>query len=308
MNALRAACAAVLLMPALASAARYDPDSDRAVLRQTATASHGAIADAAALALEPEKAPAIAAGLDEGVRLARLAADAARALDAAAQLRAADMAAGVKDGALDRKLKELAEPIAAERLRWDRLAPEPEELKKKAEELPPEEKKKVLSLLAKASSSLQSADDALRPFEESVKLAGSQALEMKAAQKDSLRPLVEVSSAAAGMISRSDALPEAAAEAKARLSALGQEPRGVARSRAGEKLEAAREISRQLFENADTACNRVDDFRRRSAAYERAAGDYEKARLAASAGPAAAKAFLDEAQRALALAREHFKK
>ena len=299
--------AAALLAPAPALAARYDPDADRAALRQAATLSHSTVVDATGRALEPEQVPAITAGLDEGLRLAQAASAAARSLDAAAQKRAAEMEAGVKASS-ELKIKELSEPIAAERLRRERLSAEHEELKTKVEGLPDEDKKKLLPLLAKAANALGSAADALRPLESSVKIMSEQALEMKEARQDALGPFSEVASGASGVIARAEDLPAPLAEAKARLGALGQEPRNVARNRAWEKLELLRGITSGLFQAADRACNRADDFRRRSASYEKAFSVFEDARRGASSGPAGAKALLDEAHKTLALVRERLKK
>jgi hypothetical protein len=303
----RVMLAAVLLAPSPALAARYDPDAARAALRQAATLSHSTVVDASGRALEPEQAPAITAGLDEGLRLAQLASVTARSLDAAAQKRAAEMDAGVKASS-ELKIKELSDPIAAERLRWERLSNEHEELKQKVDALPDEEKKKLLPLLAKAANALGSAADALRPLESSIKIMSEQALEMKEAHQDSLGPLVEISSAVSGVIAHAEDLPAPLAEAKTRLGALGQEPRNVARSRAWEKLELLRGITSSLFQAADRACNRADDLRRRSASYERASGAFEKARQAASSGPAGTKALLDEARKTLAQVRERLEK
>lgn len=303
----RVLLAAVLLAPSPALAARYDPDADRFALRQAATVSHSTVVDATGRPLEPEQVPAITAGLDEGLRLAQAASAAASSLDAAARKRAAEMAAGVKASA-DPKIKELSDPIAAERLRWERLSKDHEELKRKVDGLPDEERKKLLPLLAKAENALQSAADALRPLESAVKIMGEQAPEMREARQDALGPLVEVSTAAAGVIGSAEGLPAPLAEAKSRLGALGLEPRNVARKRAWETLELLRDITRNLFQYADIACNRADDFRRRSASYEKAFGAFENARLAASSGPAGAKAHLDEARKTLALARERLEK
>lgn len=296
----------IFLAPHIASASRYDPDSDRAALRQAASLSHSTIVDATGLALVPEKVPAITAGLDEGLRQAQLAADSARSLDAAAQKRGAEMTAGADPSTLDRKLKELLEPLAAERLRWERLNAEQEDLKDKVDRLPDEEKKKLLPLLSKASRALSAAADALRPLEESAKIAAEQTLEMKAARQESLGPLIEISSTTSGVIRQADDMPETLSEAKSRLGVLGQEPRNVARSRAWEKLALLRDITRQLFEAADRACNRADSFRRRSADFEKSSAEFE-ARLAAGSGLAGAKSLLDEAHKALTSVRERLK-
>ncbi|MBI2387538.1 MAG: hypothetical protein HYV14_16230 [Elusimicrobia bacterium] len=288
--------AVVLLAPAPVLAARYDPSFDRAALRQAATSAHSGIVEATGLALELEKVPAITAGLDEGLRQARLAADAARALDAAARQRGAALETGSKDAALARRIKEVSEPVAAERLRLSRLASAQSELTAKVDDLPDEARKKLRPLLAKAGAGLRSAGDALRPLEEAVKVMGERALAMKELQRDSRGPLVEISSAAAGTVLRAEELPPALAEAKARLASLGEEPRAAARSRAWEKLDRLRDIARLLFQEADRACNRADELRRVSSDHDRAADGFERALGTAAAGPASA-AFLDEAQK-----------
>ena len=302
------AAALLFLAPGRALAARYDPDADRSALRQAATLANSTVVDATARPLEPEQAPAISAGLDEGLRQAGLAADAARSLDAAAGRRAAVMEAGVKESALDRDLRELRDPVAAERRRWEKLSAERDALKAKVDALPEEERQKLRPLLARASGGLRAAAEALGPLEDSLAEMTARSLDMKERRLDSLAPLVEISSAAAGAIARAGELSPAAVEAKARLGALGQEPRAAARTRAWEKLELLRGLTRLLFQDADRACNRADEFRRHSSAYEEAAGAYDKARRAAAAGPAAAKSSLDETRKALDVLAERLKK
>lgn len=289
--------AALLLSPAPALAARYDPSFDRAALRQAATLANSSVVDATGLALEPEKVPAITAGLDEGLRQARLAAEAARSLDAAARLRGAALESGSKDAVLSRRIKELADPLAAERARLTRLSSEQAALTEKVDALPEEAKKKLRPILSKAGAGLRSAGDALRPLESAISVMGERALEMKELQRDSRGPLLEISSAAAGTILRAEDLPPALAEAKARLALLGQEPLAAARGRAWEKLDVLRGVTRMLFQDADRACNRTDEFRRLSSDYDRAAEGFEKARGTAVSGPAGVAASLDEAQR-----------
>jgi len=289
--------AAVLLSPAPALAARYDPSFDRAALRQAATLANSSVVDASGLSLEPEKVPAITAGLDEGLRQARLAADAARSLDAAARQRGAALEAGSKDAVLSRRIKEVLDPVAAERARLTRLSSDQAELAKKVDALPEEVQKKLRPLLSKAGDGLRSAGDALRPLDEAIRTMEEQALAMKEVQRDSRGPLLEISSAAAGTILRAEDLPPALAEAKARLALLGQEPRAAARGRAWEKLDVLRGVTRMLFQDADRACNRADELRRVSSDYDRAAEAFEKARGAAAAGPAGVAALLDEVRK-----------
>ena len=289
--------AVLLLAPAPALAARYDPGFDRAALRQAATLANSSVVDATGLALEPEKVPAITAGLDEGLRQARLAAEAARSLDAAARQRGAALESGAKDADLARRIKEAADPVAAVRARLTRHSAEQAELTGKVEALPEEPRKKLRPLLAKAGAGLRAAGDALRPLESALKLMDEQAIALKELRRDSRGPLVEISSAAAGTILRAEDLPPALAEAKARLALLGQEPRAAARGRAWEKLDLLRGITGALFQDADRACNRADELRRVSSDHDRAAEAFEKARGAAAAGPAAVAAFLDETKK-----------
>lgn len=302
-----AALLLALLAAAPARAARYDPDFDRASLRQAAAGSRASAVDAAGVALEPDNAALIAARLDESLRLAKLASAAAAALDAGARRRDAEMEAGAK-AASDDKLKELSAPLEEQRLAWRRLTGEAAELATKVEALPDEERKKLKPLLAKAADALRSADEALGAPEAAVREAARLGGELREARREALGPFVETSSSSAGVMIRADELAVPVAEAKARLAALGQEPRSAARSRAWEKLELARDTALALFQHADAACNRADDFRRRSAAYERSSEAHGRARAAAGAGPAAARAALDEARGLLARVRERLQR
>lgn len=289
--------AALLLFAAPALAARYDPSFDRAALRQAATLANSAVVDASGLSLEPEKVPAITAGLEEGLRQARLAADAARSLDAAARQRGAALESASKDPVLARRVKEAADPVAAERARLAPLSSEQADLTRKVDAAPEETQKKLRPLLAKADAGLRSASDALRPLEAALKAMEEQALAMKEIQRDSRGPLLEISSAAAGTILRAEDLPTALAEAKSRLALLGAEPRAAARGRAWEKLDILRGITRALFQDADRACNRAEELRGIASDHDRAAEGFEKARGTAAAGPAGVASFLDEAQK-----------
>ncbi|MEQ1919727.1 MAG: hypothetical protein ABL955_11055, partial [Elusimicrobiota bacterium] len=198
--------------PASARAARYDPDADRTALRQAATLSHSTVVDTTSLPLVPDRVPAISAGLDEGLRLAQAASGSARSLDAAARKRAVEMDAGVKaSSAL--KIKELADPIAAERLRWQRLSADYEDMQKKVDGLPEEERKPLRPLLAKALGALQSAAEALRPLEDSVKIMSAQSLMMKEARDDAQGSLTEVATHTGGVILRAEEMPAPLAEA-----------------------------------------------------------------------------------------------
>lgn len=291
------------LVPA-ALAADYDPEPGRAALRQAAAGAHNTVVDATGLPLLPEKAAAITAGLDEGRRLAGLAVAAARSLEDASKARAAAMEAGTKDAVLDGKIKDLTAPVAEQNARLKKLSAEQDELEAKVEKLPEEERKKLKPLAAKAASFLARAGSALAPLDDALKSMAAVAPEMKDQRKRALGPLAELTAAAAGVLRAADEYDFPLGEAKARLLQLGQEPREAARARAWEKLLPLRDAVVALFQHADRACNRADDFRRRSEAYGEAAASFEKGRAAAAAGPAAAREFLDAAHAAQARLRE----
>lgn len=295
----------LLLLAMLVPAARaYDPEPGRAALRQAAAGCHNTVVDATGLPLLPEKAAAIVAGLDEGLRLARLAAATALSLDDAAKARAAAMEAGTKDAALDGKLKELSAPVAEQNARLKKLAGEQQELEAKVDKLPEEERKKLKPLAAKAAGFLTRAGSALDPLDEALKAMAAAAPEMRDQKKRALGPLAELSASASGVRRAADEYALPLDEAKARLGALGVEPREAARARAWEKLALLRDAVLSLFQHADRTCNRADDFRRRSEAYGDAATAFEKARAAAASGPGAAREFLDFARAAQAQLRE----
>lgn len=129
---------------------------------------------------------------------------------------------------------------------------------------------------------------------------------MKAALRQSRRPLAEVIAASSATVTLAGELPAPASEFKSLLAELGKEPREVSRARVQQKIEPARGASLLLFQTADRACNRADDLRRASSAYDAAANVFEKALPAATPAPAAP--FLDAAQKALAQLRELLKK
>lgn len=293
-----------LLLALNASAATYDPSADRAALRQAATGCHAAIVDATGLPLEPEKVPSIVKGLDEGLRLGRAAADTAGGLDAAARTRAKDMKAATDS--LDRRLKESSAPVAAERRRIDAGIAGLKEFKTKIEKLPDEDQKKFAPRVAKADASLKSAAEALGPAEAAVLVMGQRVLEMKAALRQGGKALEEVSSASTGTVLAAGELADPVAELKRRLSDVGKPPVETSRARVQEVIEPARGASLRLFQAADRACNRADDFRRASSAHADASEAFEKS--LSSANPAPAKPFLEEADKMLTLIRELLEK
>ncbi len=295
------------LAPTFARAARYDPDADRAVLRQTATSAHTAVVEATGLSLELGKVPAISAGLDEGLRQARLSSEAAHSLDAAARRRAAEMEVGVKADLRAGKINELSEPITAERQRWERLSSELKDIKSKVDDLPKEIKNKIMPLVAAAVEALQSADESLRPLEQAVKALKGNAFEMKGVRREALVPLGEVASSAADIIAHASDFPAQMVEAKTRLGALDQTRNNAVINRIWETFNLLRDATRLIFQAADRACNRAADFHRLSATYEKFSDAFEKALEATDSGPATAKLLLNKAQEALTQARERLK-
>lgn len=301
---MRNAVLLALVLPAAASAARYDPDADRAALRDAATACRTTVIDATGLALEPAKVPAIVKGLDEGSREAALASAAASSLDAAARARAGVMDSAAKSCASLRH-REAYEPVAAAAKRRDRAAAEATDLRTRVDALPDEAaRKKLGAALSKAEAALDAAAAALRPLDAAASAMTAECAAMAQAGRAADDPLVELSSAAAAALRAADGLPPAAAAAKERLAALTPDGDGPAKTRAAQALELARDAARALFESADRACNRADDFRRRSAAFEKSSSAWDRARATLAAGPFAAVGSLAEAEKALASVRD----
>lgn len=292
-----------LLLLLAASATAFEAEPHRAALRRHAQECYNAVSDASGLALEPGKASLIAAGLDLGRAAAAFAKESALQLDAGARARASQLDSGAGPG-LDAALQDAAKPVEAARKRWKALSAELAEREKSAEKLPAEEKKKASQALAKASAALRAADEALKPGEGALKGMSLEAEAMREARRQAQRPRVELSSSALAAAGRADALAASVAEAKPALSGLGAEPAAESRRKAGVKLDAAREVARQLFEAADRAVNRADELRSRSHSFDRAAAAFAEARAAAASPPAKAKPYLDEADAALAPGRK----
>lgn len=301
---MRLAPLALLLVPALALAARYDPGADRAALRQAATVCHATIVDATGLPLETEKVPTIIKGLDEGLRLAASAAEYAAALDTAARARSTEMATGTDS--LERRIKDPAEAVAKERKRTDRDAAELAEFKKKIDKLSDEDQKKYLPRVAKAERALAAAEEALHPAEGAVAAMKQRSLETRAAVRLGQKSLAEVSAADTDTVRFAAKLPEPVAQFKERLATLDVIPRETSRTRAQQKIGPTRDASLVLFQAADRACNRADDFRHASTSYDDAANAFETALPAAD--PSVTKPFLVDAEKMLDLIRELLKK
>lgn len=284
--------ALLLAVPSLALAARYDPDRDRADLRRTAFAAYQSAVRAASLDLAPERVPDIKAALDAAVDEGKRAADAAKALEGGAARRASEIEAS---------LKALPEPAADDaRARWKSLSADRDGLRRRADELPAgPDKAELGAALDRAGALLADADAALARAEAAAKDAAAAAAAMRDAARRARGPAAERADADGEVVRRSEALPPPVAEAKGAVELIGREPQSVNRTRAGEKLDVPRELARLLLAAADRACNRADDYRVQSAAFDRAAGDGSGARAAGAKALAEAKAALDEAGRAL---------
>lgn len=280
-----------LIAPTLALAAKYDPDHDRAVLRQNATDAYQSAARAAGLPLAPESIPGIKSSLDDALASARLASEAAKTLETGASRRA---------GEIDAALKALPAPAPEPpRARWKTLTDDRAGLQKRVNALPGSDpdKAELNDALDRAGASLSAADSAITKAEAAAKAAADAASAMKDAARRALGPGGERAEADGEVVRLTEALPPPVAEAKAAADLLGQEPQSVNRTRAGDKLTVPRELTRRLLSAADRACNRADDYRILSAAFDRAQADGTEARAAGAAAAAGAKEALDEAQR-----------
>lgn len=293
------------LLAASALAAPYDPGADGAALRAGALAAHESVSRACALALEPSKAPDIKGGLDEGVLRVRAAAEAASRLDAQAKQRTAEMAAALKKpGSKDE--------IAPERRRWKTASSDHAELTARVEKLPEKtpdgkpgpDKRRLKEALSRAAGSLSAADEALRKGEDAATSMGDSLQKMKDAARRAQSPAGELAASVAETLRLAGLLPGAVDEAKTRVDLLSQEPRNVSRTRAWDKLEAARGLTSGLFPAADAAGNRAGSLSDQSAAFARASDSFEKARTASDASPHAARPSLAEAEKTLASVRD----
>ena len=287
-----------LLAPCVALAAPYDPGADGASLRSGALAANESVNRACSLALAPGKVAPIKDGLDEGVRHARGAAEAAGRLDEQARQRTAEMAAALKKS-------ETKDEIPPERQRWRKASSAHAELSARVEKLPEgPDKRRLKETLKKAAGALQAADETLRKGEDAAAVMGAVLQNMKDASRRARAPAGELSSAADEALRLAGLLPGAADEAKALLDLLDQEPKNVSRARAWDQLETTRGLTSGLFTAADAACNRASELHTQSTAFARAQDVFEKSRSASGAALAAARPSLDEAEKTLTLVRD----
>jgi hypothetical protein len=286
----------VLSAPAFA---KYDPDSDRAALRQAASSSYDAAGRAAAVPLVPERAAEIRADLDESLAQANLAANDAKNLETGASNRADEMSGELKGRgapAPSSAAKDLAGAAASARTRWMALSKDRDGLKARVDVLPDANKDKaeLKTLLERSSASLAAADEALTHAESAATAMAAGVAAMALAQKRAKASAAELAAADAEVIRRTDLLSPPVADAKAATALLGQEPQGENRTRAGQKISIPRDVTGLLYSAADRACNRADDYRSRSDAFGRAQAAFTSAQGDGSALDAA-KPALDDA-------------
>jgi hypothetical protein len=291
--------ALLLLAAAPAFASHYDPDQDRAALRTAAGASYDAATRAAGTPLLPERAADIKSSLDESAAQANLASNTAKNLETAAVKRAGQMAGELKGRgapAPASDAKDLNDAAAAQRARWKTLSKDHDELQSRVAALPDTntDKAGLNAALGRSDASLTAANAALGRAEAAAAAAGAAVEQMEVAEHRARNSAAERSAADAEVSQFADALPPPVSEAKNATDLLGQEPQGVNRTRAGQKLAAARDLTGQLFSAADRACNRADDYRSRSAAFDRAQAAFASAKTAGAAATEA-KTALDQA-------------
>lgn len=287
----------ILAVPAFS---KYDPDSDRAALRQAAIAANDAASRAAAVPLLPERAGDIKSYLDQSVVQADLASNAAKSLETGAATRSGEMSGelnGHGEPAPASAAKDLAAASAAQRERWKTLSADHDELQDRVNGLPDSNPDKARShaRLNDASASLATADAALSRAQASATAMTQAVAGMELAQRRSGDSAAELSAADVEVSRLAAALPPPVDEAKAATALLGQEPQGPNRTRAGQKISVPHDITGQLFTAADRAGNRADDYRSRSAAFEQAQAAFDSAKNDAAGTPDAAKAALDAA-------------
>ena len=299
----------LLLAAAPAFAGKYDPDQDRAALRQAASASYDAATRAAGVPLVPERAAEIKADLDESLVQSGLASNAAKNLETAAGKRAGEMAGELKGHgapAPSSDAKDLNDAAATQRARWKSLSKDHDDLSAKVSALPDTNKDKpeLKTLLAHSADSLTAADAALGKAEAAATAANAAVEQMELAEKRARNSAAELTPQDADVVRLADALPPPVSEAKDATGLLGQEPQGPNRTRAGQKISVPHDLTSQLYSAADRACNRADDYRSRSAAFDRALAAFASAKSSAAPALAAAKPALDDADKTQAGVRD----
>lgn len=297
----------VLAVPALAG--KYDPDQDRAALRQAASASYDAATRAAGVPLVPERAAEIRTDLDESVNQANLASNAAKNLETGAAQRAGEMAGELKGHGApppSSDAKDLSDAAAKSRARWKALSKDHDDLSARVAALPDTNKDKpdLKAKLGRAADELTAANTALVKAEAAAADASAGVEQLELADKRAKSSAAELSPQDADVIRLADALPPPVAEAKDSTALLGQEPQGTNRTRAGQKISVPRDLTSQLYSAADRACNRADDYHSRSNAFDRALAAFAAAKSAGQPALDAAKAALDDADKTQAAVRD----
>lgn len=305
---MRPAALAALLALAVPAAAKYDPDSDRASLRGAALACYDAAARAAGSALDPARAAEIKALVDSSSARGNDAASVGQTLALGAAKRADEMEAvlrGRGGPAPETAAADLARAAATQRARWTADGSDRDGLTKRLDALPKDspDRTSVREALDAATATLRDADDALGAAESGAASAAAAAADMKERAAASHGPDDELAAAVVQVRAAADQVLARAGEAKTAVDGLGQEPREVSRTKAGDELGAVRDAALPLSQAADRAYNRSDEFRSRSAAFDRALSAYDAARAAAAPKPAAAKDALDRAEKSLNDAR-----
>jgi hypothetical protein len=292
--------ALLVLAAAPSFAAKYDSSQDRAALRGAAIAANDAASRAAAVPLVPERAGEIKSDLDESVVQADLASHAAKNLETGAAKRAAEMAGELKghgEPALTSVGKDLAAAVAVQQERHKNLLKDHGDLQNRVNALPDSnaDKARLRSQLSDAFASLAIADSALNRAQGDAAGMTAAVADMELAQKRAGASAAELSAADAEVVRLAAALPSPVDEAKAATALLGQEPQGPNRTRAGQRISVPRDITGPLYTAADRASNRADDYRSRSAAFERAQSAFDDDKSDAAGAPDAAKKALDDA-------------
>jgi hypothetical protein len=294
--------------PAFA-AAHYDPDQDRAALRQAASSSYNAATLAAGVPLVPERAAEIRADLDESLARANDASTAAKNLETAAVKRAAEMAGELKGHgapAPSADAKDLSDAAALQRARWKSLSKDHDDLQARVFALPDTNRDKadLKSTLRAAGDSLAAADAALGRAEADASAAADTVAQMELADKRARSSAAELTPQDTEVIRLADSLPPPVSEAKDATGLLGQEPQGPNRTRAGAKISVPRDLTSQMYSAADRACNRADDYHGRSSAFDRALASFALAKSSGASDLAAAKSALDKADASQAGVRD----
>lgn len=271
------------------TAAYYDPGTTREALRISASASMRAAESLASLALKEEEIPKLLTFLDTSVERSEESSELAQTLVRSSLKPLADMLMIITGGSGASGIKEKIEKISSKeevlRKRHDdavdlarkidekisgRSEPEESGDEKDSEKALKEFASSQTSLkerLAKATDRLHAAEEELDDAKDYIGKSRNEGQRLRQRFSKAQKSAKEMSSAVERTAAGAAAAARVSKEARRRISELGNEPKSVSRTRAGEAIVPLRDAARRLYLSADTARSRADELRSRHRAF-----------------------------------------